>query len=175
MNLTHPNIDQARLLPAPSSLGRVGVPPTQPTFSWGSFTGALAYNDAHGRYAHSIQFQRGCLETREGEKLTRNGLQLCSVAQACRTLCDPVDCSPPGSSVHWGFSRQEYWSGWPFPSPGDLPDPGIEPGSPALQVDSFLTESPGKPSNWNKGAKDTQICLRTSPFFLSCAISLSQH
>ena len=42
-----------------------------------------------------------------------------------------------------GFSRQEYWSGLPFPSPGDLPDPGIEPGSPALQADSLLTEPPG--------------------------------
>ena len=39
-----------------------------------------------------------------------------------------------------GFSRQEYWSGSPFPSPGDLPNPGIEPGSPALQADSLLTE-----------------------------------
>ena len=43
-----------------------------------------------------------------------------------------------------GFSRQEYWSGLPFPSPGDLPYPGIEPGSPALQADSLLPESPGK-------------------------------
>ena len=43
------------------------------------------------------------------------------------------------------FSRQEYWSGLPFPSPGDLPDPGIEPGSPALQTDSLLSEPPGKP------------------------------
>ena len=39
-----------------------------------------------------------------------------------------------------GFSRQEYWSGLPFPSPGDLPNPGIEAGSPALQADSLLTE-----------------------------------
>ena len=42
-----------------------------------------------------------------------------------------------------GFSRQEYWSGLPFLSPGDLLDPGIEPGSPALQVDSLLTELMG--------------------------------
>ena len=44
-----------------------------------------------------------------------------------------------------GFSRQGYWSWLPFPSPGDLPDPGIKPGSPALQADSVLSESPGKP------------------------------
>jgi len=46
-----------------------------------------------------------------------------------------------------GFSREEYWSGLPFPSPGDLPDPGIEPVSPvspALQVDSLLTDQSGK-------------------------------
>ena len=44
-----------------------------------------------------------------------------------------------------GFSRQEYWSGLPFPSPGDLPDPGIEPVFPALQENSLLSELPGKP------------------------------
>ena len=43
------------------------------------------------------------------------------------------------------FSRQEYWSGLPFPSPGDLPDPGIEPRSPALQADALHSEPPGKP------------------------------
>ena len=42
--------------------------------------------------------------------------------------------------------RQEYWSGLPFPSPEDPPDPGIEPGSPALQADALQTEPPGKPS-----------------------------
>ena len=43
-----------------------------------------------------------------------------------------------------GFSRQEYWSGLPFPSPGDLPDPGIEPRSPALEADALTSEPPGK-------------------------------
>ena len=42
-----------------------------------------------------------------------------------------------------GFSRQEYWSGLPFPSPGDLPNPGTEPGSPALQADALTSETPG--------------------------------
>jgi len=44
-----------------------------------------------------------------------------------------------------GFSRQEYWNGLPFPSPGDLPDPGIEPRSPTLQADTLTSEPPGKP------------------------------
>ena len=43
------------------------------------------------------------------------------------------------------FFRQEDWNGLPFPSPGDLPDPGIEPGSPALEADALTSEPPGKP------------------------------
>ena len=66
------------------------------------------------------------------------------ITQSCPTLWDPMDCRPPGSSVH-GFPRQEYWSGLPFPSPGDLPNPGIEPRSPSLQADTLTSEPPGKP------------------------------
>ena len=54
----------------------------------------------------------------------------------------PQDCSPPGSSVH-GILQAKYWSGFPFPSPGDLADPGIEP---ALQTDSLPSEPPGAPT-----------------------------
>ena len=56
---------------------------------------------------------------------------------------DPMGCSPQGSSM--GFSRHEHWSGLPSPSPGDLPDPGIEPGSPALQANSLPAELLGEP------------------------------
>ena len=61
------------------------------------------------------------------------------VAKSCPTLVTPwtVACQ---ASLTMGFSRQEYWSGLPFPSPGDLPNPGIEPRSPALQADSLPTE-----------------------------------
>ena len=52
-----------------------------------------------------------------------------------------ADQAPPSM----GFSRQEYWSGLPFPSPGDLPNPGIKPGSPALQADALPSKPPGKP------------------------------
>ena len=57
-----------------------------------------------------------------------------------------MDCSPPGSSGHeiFFFSRQEYWSGLPFPPPGDLPNPGIKPMSPVLAGEFFTTEPPGK-------------------------------
>ena len=61
------------------------------------------------------------------------------VAQSCQTLCYSMDCSPqaPLSMV---FSRQEYWSGLPFTSPEELPNPGIEPWSPASQANSLLFE-----------------------------------
>ena len=67
------------------------------------------------------------------------------VAQSCPTLCDPMG-SAHQAPLSMGSSRQGYWSGLPFPSPGDLPNPGIEPGSPALQADSLLTELQGKPT-----------------------------
>ena len=51
------------------------------------------------------------------------------------------------SPLSMGFSKQEYWSGLPFPSPGDLPDPGIKPGSPALQTDALASEPPGNLKN----------------------------
>ena len=67
------------------------------------------------------------------------------VAKLCPPLATPwtVVCQAP---LSMGFSRQEYWSGLPSPSPGDLPDPGIESWSPALQADSLPTELQGKPS-----------------------------
>ena len=65
-------------------------------------------------------------------------------------LLRPRDCIPPGSSVHEDSPGKDTGelSVFPFPSPGDLPDPGIKPMSPALQADSLLTESPGKPREW---------------------------
>ena len=62
-----------------------------------------------------------------------------------------------------GFSRQEYWRGLPYPSPRDLPDPGIEPGSPALQTDSSLSEPPGK-FQWN-GTEGPKVKLYSQLIF----------
>ena len=61
-------------------------------------------------------------------------------AQLCPTLCDPIRLL-----YSWEFSSQEYWNGWPCSAPGDLPDPGIKLGSPALQLDFLPGELPGKP------------------------------
>ena len=64
------------------------------------------------------------------------------VAQWCLTLTSWTVAGQAPLSIE--FSRQEYWSGLPCPSPGDLPSPGIEPGSPTLQADSLLSEPPGQ-------------------------------
>ena len=60
----------------------------------------------------------------------------CSVSKLCPTLCDPMDCSPPGSSIH-GILQEESWSGLPFAIPRDHLNPEIKPRSPSLQADSF--------------------------------------
>ena len=67
-----------------------------------------------------------------------------SITKSCLTLAIPWT-EEPGSLQSMGFSRQEHWSGLLFTSPRDLPNPGIEPGSPALWADSLPTELQGKP------------------------------
>ena len=77
-----------------------------------------------------------------------------SVAQSCPALCSSVDCSPQ-APLSTGFSRQEYWSGLPFPTPGDLPYPGSKPvslGSVAL-VGGFFTIS----ATW-----EAKICFKSA-------------
>ena len=66
-----------------------------------------------------------------------------SVAQSCLTLCDLTHCSPPGSSVHGDSPGESTGVGWPCPPAWDLHHPGIKSRSPALQVDSLPSESPG--------------------------------
>ena len=77
----------------------------------------------------------------------------------CVVLCRSAmpDSCDPWAVAHWvfcpwGFSRQEYWSGLPCPPPGDLPNPGIEVMSPTLQVDSLMSEPPGKSKNTGVGS-----------------------
>ena len=66
------------------------------------------------------------------------------VAKSCPTFATPWTVARQ-APLSMGFSRQEYWSGLPIPSPGDLPNPGIKPRFPALQADDLLTELLGKP------------------------------
>ena len=76
------------------------------------------------------------------------GVRWVLIAQSCLTLCDPMDCVAYQAPLSIELSRQEYWSELPFFSPGDLPDPGIKPGSPVLQANYWPCEPPDKPS-WN--------------------------
>ena len=80
-----------------------------------------------------------------------------------------MDCSPPGSSVHEIF-QQGYWSGLPFPSPGDLPDPGIELGSPALQADSLSTELQGKSKEYNHSGFGIDHLVMSMCRVFSCVV-----
>ena len=88
---------------------------------------------------------------------------LCLFAQSCRTLCNPMDCSPPGSSVH-GILQERILECVP-PNPRDLPNPGIEPRSLALQADSLPAELPGKP----------QSCIGNFNFFFTTTNQFFYH
>ena len=76
----------------------------------------------------------------------------CLVAQLCSTFCNPMDGSLPGFSVHGDSPGKNTGVGCPGPPPGDLPNPGIEPRSLALQAYSLLSEPPGKPKNTGVGS-----------------------
>ena len=94
----------------------------------------------------------------------------CIVAQLCPTLCNAMDCSLPGSSVH-GIFQARRLDGLPFPSPGDLPDPGIEPTSPLSPVlgsKFFTTVPPGKPGGVGRNLsllRDVSVCVCVCFFF----------
>ena len=84
--------------------------------------------------------------------ILKNSLFLGMVMISCTLSCSVMSSSfvTPWTIDHqaplsMGFSKQEYWSGLPFPSPGDLPDPGIKSGSPAWQADFLPSKPPGKP------------------------------
>ena len=84
-----------------------------------------------------------------------------------------MDCRPPGSSVH-GILQQEYWGGLPFPSPGDLPNPGTEPLSPASPSSAggfFTTGPPGKPQHINSSLV-FQNCFAGTVGFILFSVSL---
>ena len=82
-----------------------------------------------------------------------------------------MDCSLPGFFLSKRFSRQEYWSGLPFPSLGDLPDPGIEPMSPALAGGFFTSKPPGKPLNIHTHTHSTSVVLYPAVYILKAIVS----
>ena len=108
------------------------------TFQVNKFSITLCYYT----YCYSQSFQRENQVLKQGRCHDIRSLKKVKVTQSCPTLCDPMDYT-----VHEILPAriQEQPTGQPFPSPGNLPNPGIEPRSPALQADSLPAESPGKP------------------------------
>ena len=91
------------------------------------------------------------------------------VAQLCLTLYDPMDCVVHQAPLSMEFSRHEYWSELPFPCPGDLPNPGIDPVTPALQAESLPFQSPGKPSV-RRGIQDPTTDTRQTETKSLCSL-----
>ena len=94
------------------------------------------------------------------------------VALSYPTLCDSTHCSPPVSSVH-GILQARILKWVPFPSPGDLPNPGMEPSSPALKAHSLPSEPPGKLNIVEITQTLYNFCLQLSPSFLFVQIVLN--
>ena len=127
--------------PSPEDLPDPGIKPGSPTFRQTLY---------HLNHQGSLNKQTNTkinkipepVRVRKVNGIGLGSVQFSSVTQSCLTLCNPIDCSQAPLSM--GFSRQEYWSGLPFPSPEDLPDPGIERGSPALRADASPSDPPGR-------------------------------
>ena len=113
----------------------------------------------------AIFFSRGCSQPRDQTCVSRIGRQILCCCCCCCLFrcfshvlqCDPMDYSLPGSSVH-GILQARYWSGLPCPPPWDLPNPGIEPRSPALEAGSFPSEPQGKPKEAWLDAEVVKVC-----------------
>ena len=112
---------------------------------WGlsSPTGDWTCSPYPGRWNPNHWTSRGVPRAESSETLTTERFVICEV------MWKSLSCvwlfTTPWTIWSMEFSRPEYWSGYPFSSPGDLPNPGIEPRSPALQADSLLADSQGKP------------------------------
>ena len=134
--LENPNLEKKEIGPRQGQgiLHSGGHPILLVFFSVNSFSSHLR---AHKRELYSFR-PHFCISP---EVLGDGGL----VAESCPTLVTPWTVAHP-APLSMGFSRQEYWSGFTFPSPGDLPNPGIEPGPPTLQADTLPSEPPGKPN-----------------------------
>ena len=114
-------------------------------------------------YAPTLQYSTGnCTQwlviTYDGRESEKECV-LCLVAQSCLTLCNLHGLQPPRLLSPWGFSRQEYWTGLPFPSPGDLSNPGIKHRSPTLQVVLYCLSHQSR-------RMDTRTCITESLLYV---------
>ena len=129
-------------MPSPEDLSNPGIEPGYPTLQADFLPTELSGKPSLCR--HSIL---------SNTKQIRVGV--CTHVHICSVMSDsfqPQGLYPARLLCPWGFSRQEYWSGLLYSSPGDLPNPGIKPRSPTLQVDSLLSEQPGKPRSTGRGS-----------------------
>ena len=108
----------------------------------------INYRDLLCRTRNYIQYLIIAYNGKESEKVYIRAV----LSHSVMSDCVPMDCSLPGSSVHGGFSSQEYWSGLPCPPPRDHPSPGVEPRSPTYQADSLHLSHQGSPveAQWKK-------------------------
>ena len=106
--------------------------------------GILLTQGSHLHFLCLLHWQVGSLPLAPPCMYVRTYVCESEVAQSCPTLCNPMDCSLPGFSVH-GIFQAGILEWVAIPSLGDLPDPEIEPGSPTLQADTLLSQPPGKP------------------------------
>ena len=132
-----------------------------PVKQW--FSKCSPQNSVTGTTNHWVPTHTGYIRNsgaREDQHLFQWALRACvPSAKAHLALCDPMGCSPP-APPSMGFSRQEYWSGLPLPSPGDPPYQGIKPTSPvspSFAGGFFITEPPGKPLI--RGLSHSRVCL----------------
>ena len=143
---------------------------------WGTWIQSLAREDATCRGATKAEFNNYTLEACTLDPVLCNKRKVkVLVTQSCPTLWDLMDCSPQ-APLSMEFSRQEYWSGLPFFSPGDLPNSGIEPRSPVLQGDSLPSEPPGKATTREATATRSPCAARqSSPSSLQLQKALTQQ
>ena len=125
------------------------MPSSYPQYYVG-YSAELGFEDL--QYDHSLLFGHeeearhfGCV-AKNSKLISSKGNvhMLCLVIQLCPTLCNPCGLKSARLLCPWGFSKQEYQSGLPWPPLGNLPNPEIKPRSPALQADSLPSEPPGK-------------------------------
>ena len=97
----------------------------------------------------------------------KTGACVCSVTSNSSVTPSTLSCQAP---LSMGFSRQESWTGLPFPPPGDLPDPGMEPVSPALAGRCFSTEPPGKPRSATLTHLQTRLWSRVTRLYKGAGV-----
>ena len=119
--------------------------PSPATFNLSQNQGLFQWVSSSHQVAKVLEFQ---LQHQSFQWIFRAGFPLGWVKVKVKSLSRVWRFAPPWTvayqaSLSMAFSRQEYWSGLPFPSPGDLPDPGIEPRSPASEADALPSEPPG--------------------------------